>query len=558
MHSPLLLPLITLLFGALAFFSKLSLSLVSASPRTEQRISLVIAIAYLISEAYALYSLGGSTLTAYAGAWEPPLGIGFHFDALSFFGNLLLLFVAGLSLLYAAGSAAYSSSFFFYLFFLLAACQGILSAGDLFTLFIFFEILAIAAYMLIAYKKSSASLFASFRYLLVGTLSISIYLVAMFFIYRGTGTLSMELASQRFHLLNRGEQSFAAAGLLCGILTRSAIMPFHAWLPLAHSKASHPVSALLSGFVIKVPLILLLRITNLFPPPLRHQSGLLLLFLGLISALWGVVMALSQRDAKRLLAYSSISQIGFISIALGLGISSSGSLAATAVYIAFFHAFSHGVSKALLFLSVGTSCDRAGSRNIEQIRSVAGQAGLWFPVFLTAAGAIAGVPLLSGYTSKQLISSLFTGRPLLYLLILAISTGTAAAYIKTALCFFPLKGIQVKTRGLPIQMLALATAGTLILMGTVPGTIFKLLESSLLAAPSGLFPLLEKSYRPEGLLKQLGIVLSAALLCFLLCSRSGKRISHTLRRVELNSDGQLILLMLGFFCIYAIFWGSLP
>lgn len=559
--NPLFPLLISLLFGALSFGLKLLHAGLNLRPRSIKALSYGMILAWICFSGYALVSLAmalysSGPLVVSPGAWPAPLGLSFVFDHLALGGNLLLVMVGGVSLLFAAGDGEYPPSFFFFTAFLLAACQGVLSSRDLFTLFVCFEILAIAAYILIAYKKKPRALFSAFRYLLLATLSISLYLTAVFIIYRKTGTLSIPLVAVRFHLLSPGEQSFAAAALLCGILTRMAVLPFHGWLPEAHSMAVHPVSAMLSGFVIKVPIVVLLRVFPIFGSQLGCTAGGILLGLGLLSAAGGVVMALSQRDAKRLLAYHSVSQIGYITSALGVSFITGGKTAKLALFAALFHAFNHGLFKSLLFLSTGSSCDRVGGRDVYRLRSLASTAGLWFPLFLIGAGGIAGLPLLNGYLSKNLISSLFYEHKSIYYLLSLVSAATAASFIKLGRIYLPERGIPsaaplARKGSSPVSLIAAGVLALgIILIGSAAPLSYPFLPASVVKG-------LTKSWLPASLIKQ--ALLFAAGLCIYLLFRSkaGKRFSATMRRREPGSEVLLQGMMIGFILILLLIFSPM-
>jgi multicomponent Na+:H+ antiporter subunit D len=265
----------------------------------------------LISSAPQLFS--GGMVVLHSGGWAEPLGIALVSDRIFLFGSLLILITGSTSILFALGDRSISPSFFLFVFFFLAACRGILAARDLFTLFVFFEIIAIAAYILIAAKKYPRA-------------------------------------------------------ILAGLTSRMAVFPFHGWLPEAHSQAAHPVSALLSGLLIKMPLLVMFRLVHLFSAPFLPRAPFFILISGVVTALFGAFMALNQRDAKRLLAYSSISQMGFLFAAFGAALELNGAAAAAVFAAVMLHAFSHALFKPLLFLSVGVVNDRAGSRDLSFLR----------------------------------------------------------------------------------------------------------------------------------------------------------------------------------------------
>jgi multicomponent Na+:H+ antiporter subunit D len=481
------------------------------------------------------------------GGWPEPLGIELILDPVALVALALILIVGTTSLLYAYGENQYGPEFFFFVWFLLAACQGVVVSRDLFTLFVFFEILAISAYILIAYKQKPRAVLAGFRYLLIASVSIAFYLVGVFIIYRGTGALSITTVSGLTERLSRAETALAITTLTVGIVTRMAVFPFHGWLPDAHSIAAHPVSALLSGIVIKAPLVVLFRISTMFPAPTVQLLGRVLFPFGLLSALAGVFLALQQKDAKRLLAYHSISQMGYIVTAFSIYLSESGSLAMAGAFGALFHAVNHALFKSLLFLSVGASCDTAGSRDVYRLRGLGRRAGFWTPLFMVGAFSISGVPLFNGYASKILVSEAVHHNYPAYLLLLLVSAGTAASFFKLGRIFFPAGKAAVTEPGisespgagknLPGLIAAGLTAALCLALGTLPPLFFAPLKSAFTLQP---------------LLKQLGTLAAGFLIYLLALSPAGKHAAHRVRKAAVGTDVLLGLMLAGFLVIWSL------
>ncbi|WP_020611906.1 complex I subunit 5 family protein [Sediminispirochaeta bajacaliforniensis] len=562
-HSPLLPTLISLGCGGVMLVVK---NLVAMGIGKETGIHVLtrfLIIFWVISTGSILLFIGpdivseSSIVTLSVGGWAEPLGIVFVFDRLSLLATLLILIVGTASLLYAEGDGSYKADFFFFVWFLLAACEGITASRDLFTLFVFFEILAISAYILIAYKQKPRSILASFRYLILATVSISFYLVGVFIIYRGTGSLSISEAARLTPSIGPKQTALALTALTVGIGTRMAMVPFHGWLPEAHSIAAHPVSALLSGIVIKAPVIVLFRIASLFPSAATKLLGMILLGCGGLSAVTGLFFALQQNDAKRLLAYHSVSQMGYIVGAFALSLILPAPLASVAAAAALFHAFNHGLFKSLLFLSVGSSCDIAGSRNVYKVRGLCRKVGIWFPLFLVGAFSIAAVPLFNGYASKYLFSVAMHHVPAVYALFLLVSAGTAASFIKLGRIYFGVSSSATAPEadgGLPVNR-----------PGNIPGKG----GAVLLAAGClglGLAPLaLRKSVIPPQALRPLSDLFSASplfsqtivlaagvLLFFIVSSPPGRSLAHHIRKRAAGTDALLGLMIVGFLVIWTL------
>jgi len=355
----------------------------------------------------------------------------------------------------------------------------------------------------------------------------------------------------------------ALALISAAVLTRAAVFPFHMWLPPAHAAAPYPVSALLSGFVIKAPMLALWRIFDYLSFP-----GLLdgLIWLGAAGALWGVIAAMVQQDAKKLLGYHSVSQMGYIVAAFGFG----GHLGRSA---ALFYIIAHALFKSLLFLTVGHVTNNAGSRNVYQLRGLF----RFFPahglLYLVAAASIAGVPLFAGYTGKLLISDALGAHPAYYLL-LAAGVGTAASFTKLSLIFFG------KSKTEPSMLLAaspddasnsslhfaaahtgmLIIAAGCVIMGIFPQSVHRfilLLTEPTLSNLGEITSTTELSHWHEGyhLGKAFLTLGSGVILSLLLLSTYGRRCSHRIREMRLGLNASLRLISLGF--VAAVLFGLL-
>ncbi|MDG5813775.1 proton-conducting transporter membrane subunit [Chitinispirillales bacterium ANBcel5] len=400
-------------------------------------------------------------VTFIAGGWQPVAGILMGFDMLSWTASLLVLIICTCGIIFAMIEDTYSPMFYFTFLIMLAGMQGVLITRDFFNLFVFFEILAICSYILIAYFQKSHSVLASFKYLIIGSAAMVFYLIGVFIIYQNTGSVAFSAIND----LNPQQMSptlaVAIIALVIGIGVRTAFIPFHTWLPEAHAYAPHPVSAILSGVMIKVAFIALWRVLDLSLSPVLLT---VFLFTGTVTALLGACYALSEIDAKKILAFSSVSQMGYLIAALGIG----STVSRTA---ALYHAFNHGIFKCLLFLSVGTMILLTGERNIKKLRGIAKSFPLLSIFYLTAALSIAGIPPFSGFVSKKTILNEASGYSMHTLLWIA-SFVTFAAYFKLSLILTGKKTKSVETSAvkpirffyLPIGFLSLLT----LIMGLLP------------------------------------------------------------------------------------------
>lgn len=475
----------------------------------------------------------GGALVLHTGGWAQPLGISLVFDGTALFGSLLVLITGSAALLSALGDRSIPAAFHLFVYFFLAACQGILVARDMFTLFVFFEIIAIAAYILIAAKRYPRAVLAGFRYLLIASVTIFFYLAAVFIVYRATGSLAIP-GTQEAAAMSGAERALAAAAILAGLTSRMAVVPFHGWLPEAHSQAAHPVSALLSGLLIKIPLLLLFRFAPLLSAPFLPGAEPVILYSGAATALFGAFMALVQRDAKRLLAYSSISQMGFMFAGFGAG-----PPAAAAVML---HALNHALFKPLLFLSAGAAADRAGSRDLEPPREASAGPGIWSLFYLVGAASLAGIPLSGGYLSKHLLSASLYGAGAVPALLTVSAAFTAAYCVKLGGLFLPNTGPAGKTK--PAEPAAgISAAAILALLALAAGA---------LPFAAGVLPFPASAFKAPYLLKQLLTMGAGALLWALFRRRPARDLARRIRMLPLGTEASMTAMLTGFLLSFAV------
>ncbi|MBT8072737.1 MAG: NADH/ubiquinone/plastoquinone (complex I), partial [Xanthomonadales bacterium] len=298
------------------------------------------------------------------GGWPTPVGIDMRLDALA---TLLLLVVSVVGLAVSLYSVDYMRRFtarsHFYSLFLLmvTGMNGVILAGDLFNLYVFLEVAAIASYSLVAFGCAHEELEASFKYIVLGSLSSALILTGVALVYGMTGTLNLAHIASRIAETGMSMPLLLAFGLfICGFAFKAALVPFHAWLPDAHPSAPAPVSAMLSGVLIKaLGVYVLARLAfNVFGIGANELS--LLRWLGLLSMVAGGLLAVGQKDIKRLFAYSSISQVGFMVLGLGLG-------TPLGLIGGLYHLVNHAMFKPLLFLNAGAIEYATGSRDLRQL-----------------------------------------------------------------------------------------------------------------------------------------------------------------------------------------------
>ncbi len=344
--------------------------------------------------------VGGGSVTYEVGGWAAPFGILMVLDGLSVLMLLLVNIVGFLSILYSAEyMKAYTSPGYYYTLFslLLAGLNGVVISGDLFNLFVFVEITAVASYALVAFGTEKQELESAFRYAVLGTLASAAILLGIGILYSYTSTLNMADAAAVLASGNPGGVvPFVTVLFLAGFGLKAALVPFHSWLPDAHPAAPAPISAMLSGVVIKtIGVYAMVRILfNVFG--LSADAASVLLWLGIISMVVGVFLAIGQWDFKRLLAYHSISQIGYVVFGIGLG-------TPLGLIGGLFHLFNHSLFKSLLFLNAGSVEQATGTRKLDELGGLGRSMPVTAGTSLVASLSIAGIPPLCGFWSKLII-----------------------------------------------------------------------------------------------------------------------------------------------------------
>ena len=361
----------------------------------------ITTLSLAVLSGFVLYLISiQKVLTCNIGNLPVPFGISMVVDGLSIF---MLVTVNSIAFLVAIFSITYIKKYtdtwkFYTLFILmLSGMNGVLIAGDLFNLYIFLEISAIAGYSLVAFGTKAEELEASFKYAIMGAVGSSFILIGIALLYSYTSTLNM--ADMALNITSSGASKiipFISVLFLMGFGLKAALVPFHAWLPDAHTSAPTPISAMLSGVLIKV--LGVYSLLRIFFNVLGTSDKVLaiFMFLGVFSMLVGVLLAVGQWDFKRLLAYHSISQIGYIMLGVGLG-------TPLGIFGGLFHLFNHSIFKSLLFLNSGAIDYSIGTRNLQEAGGLKERMPITANTSLIASMSISGIPPLNGFFSKLII-----------------------------------------------------------------------------------------------------------------------------------------------------------
>lgn len=394
-----------------------------------------------------------SPLTYFMGGWPPPMGINLVLDGFSAFMIVIVNFVCLMAVMYSLHyTTRYTHQWKFYTLFLLmtAGMNGVLLSGDMFNLYIMLEMASIAGYVLVAFGTEPEDLEAAFKYTIMGAVASIMILLGVALLYSYTSTLNMADMASVLALRPKGALiGFVSVLFLAGFGLKSALVPFHAWLPDAHSSAPSPVSATLSGVFIKT--LGIYAMCRVFFNVIGIAPNILFIFmvLGLVSMVVGALLAIAQDDIKRMLAYSSISQVGYIVFAIGIG-------TPLAVFGGLFHLFNHAVFKSLLFLNAGAVEYSACERSLKKMGGLNKRMPVTACTNLMAAMGISGVPPFGGFWSKFIIiiAAVQTGHYVFAGIAALVSIITLAYYLKlqTSTFFGKLSDTMKDVREAPFTM----------------------------------------------------------------------------------------------------------
>jgi multicomponent Na+:H+ antiporter subunit D len=354
-----------------------------------------LVLARVLAEGAISYTMGG---------WEPPWGIELRIDALN---ALIVLIVCGIGAVvtpFAGRSVtqevAASREALFYCLFLLTytGLLGIAVTGDIFNMFVFLEISSLSSYALIALGRDRRALTAAFQYLIMGTIGATFFLIGVGLLYSLTGTLNIADLAARLPAVGPTRTAQTAfAFIVAGVGLKLALFPVHLWLPNAYTYAPSAVSAFIAATATKVAVYVLLRVLySVFGAD--YSFGYMpltpiLIALAIVGIVATSLMALNQRDAKGLLAYSSVAQIGYMVV--GLSFATTAGLTASIT-----HVFNHALMKGALFLALGAVAYRVGSTRIDALEGL-GRAMPWtMSAFALGGLSLIGVPLTAGFISK--------------------------------------------------------------------------------------------------------------------------------------------------------------
>lgn len=434
--------------------------------------------------------LMGNIITYWLGNRVPAggyaIGISIEMDALSLFFALLLGVAAFVSTIYSVKYMAHDDHVAQYYTLFLMLCGGVLGmviTGDLFNMYIMIEILTFAAVALTAFRsKAFGALEAAFKYFVVGSIGSTCVLVGVILLYAQAHTLNLAQLAYLIPGNINTTTKLAFALLFVGYSTKAFIVPFHPLAADAHGAAPASVSVMISGVLTKSGIYALIRLTYfIFSVMDQGTIRFLLLTIGCVSMFVCVTMALAQHDFKRLLAFHSISQIGYvmagIGLCTGLGISAG-----------LFHAMNHTLFKSLLFLAAGAVLHEAGTTDLGKLGGLSKKMPHTTAMFLIGAASISGIPPFNGFASKWMIyqaayqaavESGKIGYLLVTIVALITSVLTLASFVKVSHSVFfgqireGLENVKEVNFGMRFAMGILALL--CVLTGVFPGYVTKYL-----------------------------------------------------------------------------------
>ena len=338
------------------------------------------------------------------GGWAAPFGIAYRVDLVNAYVLMIVSTISTVVSVFARASVtseieAHNQGFFYTAWLLcLTGLLGIAITGDAFNLFVFLEISSLSSYVLIAMGSDRRALTAAYQYLIMGTIGATFILIGVGLLYALTGTLNMQDFAERLpDLAGTRTARTGFAFLTVGLGLKIALFPLHLWLPNAYAYAPSPVSAFLAATATKVAVYVLLRfVFSVFG--VEFALGAMPLAIGLavlgsIAVLSASTVAIFQQNLKRMLAYSSVAQVGYL--ALGISLATPAGLTAT-----ILHLFNHALMKGALFVALGCVAWRIGSSRLQDFAGLGYRMPWTMGVFVVGGLSLIGIPLTAGFISK--------------------------------------------------------------------------------------------------------------------------------------------------------------
>jgi multicomponent Na+:H+ antiporter subunit D len=346
----------------------------------------------------------GGPISYELGGWEPPAGIEYRVDQVNAFMLVLVSIMAALVMTYAPRSIGDEiepeRQSWYYAIFLLCLCGllGMVITGDAFNIFVFMEVSSLATYVLIAMGRDRRAMVSAYQYLVIGTIGATFYVIGVGLLFTMTGTLNLFEMAGKLDAIGDARPVIAALAFIgVGIGLKLALFPLHLWLPNAYAYAPSAATAFLASTATKVAVYILLRLLfSVFGVDISFgdtPAATLVLILAVMAMLAPSLVAIYQANVKKLLAYSSVAQIGYIMLGIAL-------VSQTGLTGGISHLFNHAIVKGCLFLSIGCMVYSTGITRIDQMAGIGRTMPLTMGAFVVAGLGLIGVPGTAGFVSK--------------------------------------------------------------------------------------------------------------------------------------------------------------
>lgn len=372
-------------------------------------LSLLACLASLtISYMLLLEVRDGGFISYQIGGWAPPLGIEYRIDATNGLVLFLISLIATITMPFAKKSVASEVTqsltlFYACLMLCYTGLMGMVITGDAFNIFVFLEISSLSTYVLVAMgaERDKRALTAAFDYLILGTIGATFFVIGIGFLYMSTGTLNLADLADR--IAEQGTNRTVRAGfafILVGMGLKAAMVPLHLWLPRAYTYAPSAVTVFLSATATKASIYVLIRFMfSVYQPEFVFETNVIavvMIPMALVAMFAGSFIACFQTDMKRMLAYSSIAQVGYMLLGIAM-------LNATGLTSTLVHMFNHGITKGVMFMGVGAFVLVCGSSFYDNIQGLGRRMPLTGVAIVIGGLSLIGVPGTAGFIGKWLL-----------------------------------------------------------------------------------------------------------------------------------------------------------